>query len=74
MTSIAFIVGFAYSFAFTSALCAFNTIEVVFFVLGATDFWCSLSNFLTAFANFFAAAFVSLFAFLFAFSFTSLLF
>jgi hypothetical protein len=74
MTSIAFTVGFAYGFAFTSAFRAFNTIGVVFFVLRATDFCYSLSDFLTAFANFFAIAFISLSTFLFAFSFASFAF
>jgi hypothetical protein len=71
MTSTAFTVGFAYSFAFTGAFRAFDTIGVVFFALRATDFCCSLSDFLTASANFFAAAFASLSTFLFAFSFAS---
>jgi len=74
MTGIAFTVGFAYSFAFIGAFRAFDTIGVVFFALGATDFCYSLSDFLTAFTNFFTIAFVSLFTFLFAFSFASFAF
>jgi len=70
-TGIAFTVDFARAFAFVGAFCAFSTIGVAFFALGATNFCYSLSDFLTAFANFFAAAFISISTFLFAFSFAS---
>jgi hypothetical protein len=73
-TGTAFTVDFARAFAFAGAFRAFSTVGVAFFALGATDFCCSLSDFLTAFANFFAAAFASLFTFLFAFSFASFAF